>query len=71
MQLGMSAGAVGCWLLAVQLDRTAFGHCICTQGYMLIDILGSFDLDGDIVLLSGLPSHLVKEIGGKVVCLID
>jgi hypothetical protein len=51
MQLGMSARAVGCWLLTVQLDRTAFGHCICTQGYMSIDVLVNFDLDRGIILL--------------------
>jgi hypothetical protein len=31
-------------LLAVELGRSAFGRCICTQGYMSIDVSVNFDL---------------------------
>lgn len=56
MQLGMSADAVGCWLLAV--GCSAGQNCvwalhlyICTQGYMSIDVSVTFDLDWGIKLL--------------------
>lgn len=49
MQLGMSAGAVGCWLFSWAELR--LGIAFVPRGYMSIDVLVNFDWDWGIILL--------------------